>query len=193
VNTAAGKLLVTLFSVLKETVEWSEKNLAQAQGDSMKVAVALSLYQTIVGRFLQLTRTLREDIDSHQLEAQLTETLFKNGGCSSPKLIESWAQVFSRPAAISYRSTMPADFMANVLNTSVNVEQYGANNVNSSMTSSSSKLNSSTNTNRSSMNSSSSDSDSSDDSPSEKEDTTKDSKKDEVVLKKEEKEMEIES
>jgi len=188
VNTATKNLLVTLFSELKETVEWAERNLAQAQGDSTKAPITISLYQAVVGRFLQLTRTLREDIESQQLETQLSKTLFNKGVCSSTKLVETWGQVFTKPANVSYRSTMPADFMANVLNTSVNVEQYGAQKVNSSM-----KVNSSTTSNTSSMNSSSSDSDSSDDSSSDANDTTKDSMKDEVVLKKEEQDMEVES
>jgi len=193
VNAATGRLLVTLFTELKKTVEWSEMNLAQSQGDSTKAAIAINLYQAVLGRFIHLTRTLREDIESQQLVSKFSETLFKNGVCSSQKLIESWAQVFTKPTDISYRSTMPVDFMANVLNTSVNAEQYGAKNVNSSMTSSSSKVNSSTTSNTSSMNSSSSDSDSSGDSSSEDEDPAKGAMKDEVVLKKEEHEMQIES
>merc|ERR1719233_922466 len=192
VNAASSKLLVSLFTELKTLVEWSERNLAQAQGDSIKAGIALSLYHTVLGRFLQLTRILRENIESQGLEMRLTETLFKIGVCSSPKLIESWAQVFAKPVAISYRSTMPADFMANVLNTSVNVEQYGLRNVNSSMTSNSSKVNSSTTSNTTtSMNSSSSDSDSSDSSSSSDDD--EDSSKEKKVVKKEDKSMEVES
>merc|ERR1712142_929144 len=192
VNASTSKLLVSLFTELKTVVEWSERNLAQAQGDSMKAAIALNLYHTVVGRFLQLARILRENIESQGLEMRLTETLFKIGVSSSPKLIESWAQVFAKPVAISYRSTMPADFMANVLNTSVNVEQYGLRNVNSSMTSNSSKVNSSTTSNTTtSMNSSSSDSDSSDSSSSSDDD--EDSSKEKKMVKKEDKSMEVES
>jgi len=189
VNASTSKLLVTLFAELKTVVEWSERNLAQAQGDSVKAAIALNLYQTVLGRFLQLTRILRENIESQGMEISLTDTLFKVGVCSSPKLIESWAQVFAKPVAISYRSTMPADFMANVINTSVNVDQYGIRNVNTSMTSSSSKVNSSTTSNTTtSMNSSSSDSSSSS-SSSDDEDSGKEKK----MVKKEDKSMEVES